>query len=137
MCSPIYNSPTEFKDYLPFSMIVDKTVFPLPRPQRLLTKRLDISTVYMTCWITRSLHITSSVARLRRNRVLHVNCLYNEPFYQQASGDEAGFLSVSSKDKLCICCKDFGKPTFTKATPNAVSFCEVWPMSKLIIPCII
>ena len=37
----------------------------------------------------KALHIPSSFVRLRCNIVLHVNCLYNASFYQQAPRDEA------------------------------------------------
>ena len=40
--------------------------------------------------------IPSFFARLRRNVVLHVNCLYNSSFYRQAPGDEAGTCMLFS-----------------------------------------
>ena len=76
-----FPSPKQSIDALQFS--IGKW---LPSPQVLA----DRTTHYMN-----SLHevlCCAPFARLCRNRVLHVNCLYDPSFYQQAPGDEAGVL---------------------------------------------
>ena len=94
----------------------------LPCPQALA----DRTTHYIN-----SLHdvlCCALFARLCRNRVLHVNCLCNASFYQQAPGNEAGVLYSGENNVRGVTPSSIS--TAGKLKSMGINLREVSPHSK-------